>query len=131
MSIFNLLTWGYWFSQPYIAHGFIKWFWVFFFLCFILLGILSKIWEVMKADRPLKKVWRSFSTTFLGIGILGLLWMFFRQEHVPFLAWRFWLLIIFLSFAWRQYYNLRYLFKRYPQIKAEQEARKEKEKYLP
>ena len=131
MNILNLFTFSYWFSQPYIAHGTTKWFWVIAFLFCVLLGILSKLWELMRVEKNLKRVYRSFSISFWCIGVFGLLWMFFRQEHVPFLAWRFWLLIILFFVAWRQFVNIKFLICRYPQIKKENEARELKEKYLP
>ncbi len=131
MSILNLFTVSYWFTQPYIAHGNTKWVWVILFLLFVLFGIIAKFWEVMRAEKNLKRVFRSFSISFLCIGIFGLIWFFFRQQHVPFLAWRFWLIIIFGFAAWRQFVNIRFLVKRYPQIKIENEARELKEKYLP
>lgn len=131
MNIFNLFTWEYWFSQPYIAYGHTKWIWLIIFLAFILFGLVSKIWEVARVDGVLKRVWHSLANSFFCTGLLGLLWMFFRQQHVPFLAWRFWLLIIFIGVVWRQYYNFKFVFKRYPKIKMEQAERAVKEKYLP
>lgn len=131
MNVLNLLKLDYWFSQPYIAYGTVKWFWIVLFLFFVLLGIVAKFWEVLRAEKNLKRVFKSFAATFWSIGVFGLLWMFFRQEHVPFLAWRFWLLLIFVFVVWRQFVNIKFLVKRYPQIKKENEARELKEKYLP
>jgi len=65
------------------------------------------------------------------MGLLGLLWMFFRQESVAFLAWRFWLLLWVLMAVWWLARILEYIVKRIPQIKKEKEARHKMQKYLP
>jgi lipoprotein signal peptidase len=131
MNIVNILNTYYWFSQPYIAHGLTEWLWLGIFLFAILLGILIRFIIVKRLESILKKTYRSFSNSFFLSGLFGLLWMFFRQQHVPFLAWRFWLLLIVICFVWRNYYNIKFLIKRYPKIKIEQAEKAIKDKYLP
>ena len=54
------------------------------------------------------------------MGFLGLLWMFFRQERIAFLAWRFWLLLWLAAVVFWAYRLARYALKRIPEIKAEE-----------
>ena len=65
------------------------------------------------------------------MGFLGLIWMFFRQESVAFLAWRFWLLLWSAAALIWAYRLARYALKRIPEIQAEEARRVNVEKYLP
>lgn len=131
MSLSNLFYWSYWFSQPRIARGEVLWFWVLFFLVLVLAGLILKIVRVYQEDTIIKNVLRKFGNIGLTMGLLGLLWLFFRQERIPFFAWRFWLLFwIFVLALWLPQ-TIRYAFKRLPEIKKEKWEREMREKYLP
>ncbi len=131
ISIMNLFDWYYWFHQPYIARGMTMWIWVIFFLFFVFSGLVLKFISQRIETNYLKKTINSFSNIGLSVGLLGLLWMFFRQERVPFLAWRFWLIIIFGIAIWRKIVNIIFLVRRAPIIKKEQAEKIAKAKYLP
>jgi len=62
---------------------------------------------------------------------LGLVWMFFRQERVMFLSLRFWLLLWVGVFVWWVLSIVKYVTKRVPEIKTEEERLARIEKYLP
>ncbi|MFA7653678.1 MAG: hypothetical protein WCX97_01380 [Candidatus Magasanikbacteria bacterium] len=131
MSIFNLLKLDYWFSQPYIAYGTTKWLWVIIFLVLILTGLIFRILQNIGKDNAYKEIFRRGSNLGLTIGLLGIVWLFFRQERVPFLAWRFWLLFLIIGGIFWKVKLLFYYFKRLPAIRAEKQQRELKNKYLP
>ncbi len=131
MSVFNLLKLDYWFSQPYVAYGNVKWFWVILFLALVLAGLIGKMIQNYQNEQARQALWQRFSNLGLTVGLLGIIWLFFRQERVPFLAWRFWLLILMVAAAVWLTKLIIYAFKRLPEIKAEKQERELKNKYLP
>ncbi len=131
MNFVNLLSMSYWFSQPFAAYGWVKWFWVLIFLALVLAGLIFKIICHNNVDKLKKEVWRRGGNLSLTIGILGLIWLFFRQEHIPFLSWRFWLLILLVIFVWWLCNIIIYVVKRLPEINDEKRRREELNKYLP
>lgn len=131
MNIMNLFDWYYWFHQPYIARGQTMWIWVVIFLISVFAGLVLKFAGQKIRTNYLKKIINSFSNIGLAVGLVGLLWMFFRQERVPFLAWRFWLIFIFGIALWRIIANVVFLTRRAPKIKKEQAEKAIQEKYLP
>jgi hypothetical protein len=84
-----------------------------------------------KKDELLKQVLQRFSNVAFFAGFLSLLWIFFRQERVPYFAFRFWLLIIAGIVLWWLYRIIIFMRKRVPQIRQEKSLREIKEKYLP
>src|SRR3989339_1375001 len=96
----NLLHMDYWFKQPDAASGFTMWFLVLSFLALTLAGLVLRTWRYYHQEKFTREIMRRLSNLGFTIGLLGLLWMFFRQESVLFLAWRFWLLFLALIFVW-------------------------------
>ncbi|MFA5128073.1 MAG: hypothetical protein WC457_03680 [Patescibacteria group bacterium] len=131
MSITNFLDLSYWFHQPFIARGTSMWIWVGIFLGSVLVGLILKIVQQRLEEKYLKKIINSFGTIGLSVGLTGLLWLFFRQERVPFLAWRFWLVLIFGCALWRIVVHVIFLARRVPRIRAEHADKQIREKYLP
>ena len=131
MSVANLFFLSYWFNQPYIARGWVMWVWVGGFLGLVLAGIILRMLSQINRDHLMREVFRRFSNLGVVTGMLGLVWLFLRQQRVPFLAWRFWLLFWAVIFIWWLVKVLKYSIKRIPEIKKEQAERTEKEKYLP
>jgi len=131
MNIFNIFEWSYWFYQPFIARGNTVWIWVFIFLFGVLTGLVLKFISQKTMVKYKKRITNSFANVGLASGLLGLLWLFFRQERVPFLAWRFWLLIIFIGALFVVIKNLKFIIKRLPEIRAEHAEKAIKDKYLP
>lgn len=131
MSVFNLFYFSYWFSQPAILYGAARWAWVMILLTLTLGGLILKIAQKTRPESAAREARRRFGNLFLGLGIWGLIWFFFRQEGVVFLAWRFWLIPLVVILAWGLFKNIKYAVVRLPKIKAEQQARELKSKYLP
>lgn len=131
MSIKNLFAIDYWFSQPFTARGLTLWLLVGGFLLFIAVGLVSKILSQYRNEKPKKLVLKKIGDMGIAMGFLGLVWMFFRQERIAFLAWRFWLLLWLAAAAFWIYSLAHYAIKRIPEIKAEEEKRASVEKYLP
>jgi len=131
MNLINLFSLSYWFSQPEPALGLVKWLLVLSFLSLVLVGLILRILLINKKDKIIKEIYRRLSNVGFTVGIFGLLWMFFRQENVLFLAWRFWIIVIGLIFILSLIKVCNYIFKRVPEIKAENIKRLEKQKYLP
>ncbi len=131
MSVLNLFHLDYWFSEPFTARGLALWLLVGGFLLFIVMGLVSKILSQYQQDKLKRLVLKRFGSLGITMGFLGLIWMFFRQERIAFLAWRFWLLLWLAVTAIWAYRLARYAIKRIPEIKAEEARRANVEKYLP
>lgn len=133
MQIQNVLKGSYWFYQPFIAVGVVKWIWIIGFLAMILVGLIAKIIRVTntKISGGTKEVFRRAGNLLITMGCLGWLWMFFRQQQVAFFAWRFWLLLWVVLFVWWVYKVVFYATKRLPSISEEQAKRDLQAKYLP
>jgi len=131
MNIKNLFDYYYWFRQPYIAYGKTLWLIVGFFLFFIIAGLVCRIMKQYAQNTAYKTLLHRLGTLGLTMGFLGLLWMFLRQERVPFLAWRFWLLILLAVFIWWAIKILLFVLRRAPKLKEENDRKKQMEKYLP
>ncbi len=131
MSIFNLLELSYWFQQPFVARAWSLRGWVIVLLFLVLAGIVGKIIQLKQSEKVIRQILNRLSNISLTVGLLGLLWLFFRQQQVPFLAWRFWLALMFGGLLWSVIRTIIFLVKRYPEIKAEKAEREMKAKYLP
>lgn len=133
MQIQNILKTSYWFYQPYIAVGGVKWFWIVGFLALVLAGLVGKIVRIYykKIDQGTQEVLRRAGNLLITTGLLGLLWMFFRQQQVAFLAWRFWLVLWVGLFVWWGYKVAFYAIKRLPMISSEQAKKNLMDKYMP
>lgn len=131
MNIQNLFHLDYWFSQPFTARGSTLWLLVGGFLLFIVAGLICKILSQYQESKFKRLFLKRSGSLGITMGFLGLMWMFFRQERVAFLAWRFWLLLWVVITAIWAYCLARYSLKRIPEIKAEDERRANIEKYLP
>lgn len=131
MNLKNLLDWSYWFYQPFTAKGGAMWFFVVLFLALLLLGLTAKIVRLYSQDKWYKEIFRRGGNAGITMGLLGILWLFFRQERVAFLAWRFWLLFWFVGAIYWAVRLVMYSIKRVPVIRAEAEKRSVMKKYLP
>ncbi|MCX6779718.1 MAG: hypothetical protein NT034_00875 [Candidatus Magasanikbacteria bacterium] len=133
MQIQNILKGSYWFYQPFIAVGAVRWFWIVIFLVMILAGLIAKIVRVAnnKMSGGTQEVLRRAGNLLITMGCLGWLWMFFRQQQVSFLAWRFWLLLWVALLVWWTLKVVYYATKRLPLISTEQAKRDLQSKYLP
>jgi len=130
MNFTNLFRMDYWFSQPFSAHGVIFWIFTVFFLALILGGIISRIICQYKKDKTDKVILKRFSNFGMTLGLLGIVWLFFRQEKVTFLAWRFWLVLWLVVAVWWLAKILEYIVRRVPQIKEEKQEKQKRNKYL-
>lgn len=130
MSFFNLFYFSYWFSQPLTARGAVMWAWVGGFLAIVLFGLVMQILRLYQKQKWSKEISRRFGNWGVNMGLWGLLWMFFRQERIAFLAWRFWVIIWLVVTAIWLYRLLYYVIKRVPKIKEEEAVKELKNKYL-
>ena len=131
MNILNLFKLDYWFSQPFTARGMSFWLFVGGFLFLILAGLICKILSQYQNYKPMQTVLKRLGSLGLIMGFLGLVWMFFRQEMVAFLAWRFWLLFGAAAAGFAFWKAVGRFLKRNPKLKAEEAKREQIEKYLP
>jgi amino acid transporter len=130
MSINHLFFVSYWFSQPDTAYGWVRLVWFGVFIGLIIFGLAALALRRVQKERYLKYILGRVAALGVTIGGLGLIWVLFRQYRVFFLAWRFWVLLLFLIFISWIYRISHYLIKRVPTIKAEHEHRAIQEKYL-
>ncbi len=131
MSIKNLISWSYWFSQPYIARGGLFYVLLGFFGIVALLGVAAFVLRAYEKDALKKEVYKRFGMIGVVMGLWGLTWFFFRQQRIPFFSWRFWLFPWLPLFAWWVHRVIRFMTKRVPVIRAQQQEKAVKEKYLP
>ena len=131
MSFANLLSWSYWFYQPFIARDSAFYLLVGLFLLMIFFGILFKILRSFNFDGLAKELLRRIGNWGVAMGLSGLLWLFFRQERTPFLAWRFWLLLWLATAVYWLVKLIIYGWRRLPAARAEKVKRELVEKYLP
>lgn len=97
----------------------------------LLLSAAARIVGHKKRLPPLKKFWLKLANWFLMVSLLGFLLVFFRQQHVAFLAMPIWLAGLGLcSLIWL-IFILRYVLVKVPRLKEEIETKKQLEKYLP
>lgn len=130
MSIKNILTWHYWFSQPYTAIGLVFKIWLGGFLAIVLVGLMALIIRRKKTMEAERKAWGRLGACLLTMGILGLIWLWLRQQSAFFLAWRFWLLLWLVLFLVWFIKILWYMAWRLPKVRAQNKERETKEKYL-
>ena len=131
MNLINLVKTEYWFSQPFSAHGSTFWIFVILFLALILTGIVMRLMVSSRQEKTTKIIFRRFSSFCMTMGLWGIAWLFFRQERVVFLAWRFWLMLWLIVTVWWLARILEYIVKRVPKIKEDQKMRRQKDKYMP
>ncbi len=131
MQFQNLLEVDYWFGQPFSAQGRSLWLLIGGFLLFVLAGLICKIAAQFQEEKYKTSVLKRFGTLGLTLGFFGLVWMFFRQEGVMLLSYRFWLLVWVIALGLWLYSIIKYLVTRVPEIKSEQDRRARIEKYLP
>lgn len=133
MNLKNIADLSYWFYQPFIAVGSAKWIFIIGFLTITFIGLVSYLVRAFnkQLDKGTMEVLRRSGNWLVVSGLLGLLWLFFRQQRVAFLAWRFWLILWLVMFVFWGYKVIFYALKRMPVINSEQAARELKKKYLP
>ena len=107
------------------------WFIVILILVLVLVGLVSKIVRLYQQDKWYKEILRRVGSAGTTMGFLGLIWLFFRQERVAFLAWRFWLLLWLVGAIYWGIKIIMYVIKRVPVIKQEESKKALLNKYLP
>lgn len=130
MSIKNLFYWSYWFQQPMVLKNAAMGMWLVFFLVLVAAGLVALFMRAGSNEQAFKNFLNRVAGLGLTMGIFGLVWLFFRQEHIPFLAWRVWLGIWVMVFVVWVIPLLKYFVKRLPAVRAENAARMEKERYM-
>ncbi len=131
MNIKNLFKLDYWFGQPFAAEGKALWILLGLFLLVVFIGLVFKVVAIYQEEKFKKIIFKRLANLDLTMGFIGLVWLFFRQENVSFLAWRFWLLLWLIGAGWWKWTIIRYMIRRVPDIKEEQERLARIEKYLP
>jgi len=132
-NIFNILKPSYWFNLapgqflPGVANVL-----YIFFAIMIVFSIASKIMQNKnKKDTLTQKMWSKFYYFFATLGIFGLILVFFRQQMVYFLSAPFWLILWFVGLLVWLFFIIRYIKITIPRVRADQDLKKEMEKYLP
>lgn len=131
MDIKNLFHLDYWFSQPFIAKGLSLQLLVGIFLFLIVAGLICKILSQYKDETYKKVIFKRFGNLGMGVGFVGMVWLFFRQEGIALLSYRFWLLLLDIWLIWGLFKIYKYITARVPEIKSEEDRRARIEKYLP
>jgi phosphotransferase system glucose/maltose/N-acetylglucosamine-specific IIC component len=131
MRLANLFYSTYWFKQPVVATKSAYFIWLIGLLAVFAVGLGALIASSAAKSNLNKTILRKFGDLFSNMGIAGLLLFFCRQQSIPLFGLRIWFLVWGIVFAIWLGFVLKYLFKRVPAIKLEQEEKARKEKYLP
>jgi hypothetical protein len=130
MSFLNFFHASYWFNQPLIARGWIFTVWLCAFLGIFLAGLVAFFLSQRQSFPAQSRWFARLAHCLLTMGFVALVWLGLRQERIPFLAWRFWILLwLILLIVWLVKLGL-YAVKRLPEIKREHAERAAREKYL-
>ena len=111
-----------------------KYFWVciVFFLALIVFGQYLRAYIKNSPHKKiLKRLYPGVAGKFLTLALFGYLFLFFRYENIPYLAMRFFLVLIIV---WALYYigMIVYKFvKNFPEKVAKKERTETHDKYLP
>ncbi len=131
MNIKHFFFWSYWFSQPFIARGALAvTFWV-VTVGVLVLGVVLFMLRHYQSDHLKQEVLGRFASLATTGGILSVIWFWFRQQRIPFLSWRFWMVMIVAGILVWLVKIIRYTRERLPAIKAEQAIRERRQRYLP
>lgn len=131
MKFTNLFYSSYWLNQPVIATKSVYFVWLIGLLVVFAGGLAALIAASFTKTNLNKTILKKFGDLFTNMGIAGLFFFFCRQQSVPLFGLRIWFLIWAVVFAVWLGFVLKYLLKRVPAIKTEQEEKAKKEKYLP
>ncbi|MBI2444330.1 MAG: hypothetical protein HYV42_03770 [Candidatus Magasanikbacteria bacterium] len=131
MNVANLLRSSYWFSQPAVAAGLVLWLPLIIAALLAVGGLVALVWSARQSAGAWRRLGARFGWGALWLGLAGLVWIYWRQQRVFFLAWRFWLWLIFiLGLIWVGRL-VWYISRRLPVARQEQAARLARDKYLP
>lgn len=133
MNVWNIFRWSYWFGQPQEIKGGLEIVWLVVVVILIIVGLLLRflVNYRYKKDLVSQRIGWRLSNSIFFFGITNLIWLVFRQQQIPYLAFRFWLLTIFLITGWWVYRIICYTLKRVPEIRREKFEQERKEKYFP
>jgi hypothetical protein len=131
MKFTNLFNSSYWLNQPVIATKSVYFIWLIGLLAVFAIGLGSLIFSSVAKSNLNKTILKKFGDLFSDMGIAGLFFFFCRQQSIPLFGLRIWFLIWLIVFVIWLGFVLKYLLKRVPAIKLEQEEKARKEKYLP
>ena len=131
MNFSNLFHASYWFKLPVIATKSVYWVWLVGLLVIAAAGLGLLIAGAISKTTINKNLFKKFGDLFSTMGIVGLIFFAFRQQSIPLFGLRIWfLMLLVVGVIWLAVV-MKYLLKRVPEIKAQQEAKARKEKYLP
>ncbi len=82
-------------------------------------------------DKYVRKALKKIRARLGVMGAVGFIYLFFAYEGAVFLAARFWLVVWGIATLLLLFFPVKYIFKEVPFIHAEENRRKNLEKYLP
>lgn len=97
----------------------------------IVASIIIKILSRRKENKPtLTKLLTKLFNLLIATAIAGVILLFFRYENMPFLAGRFWWLLLIIGDLVWLFFILKYRFKKMPGEQNDYQRRQEINKYL-
>lgn len=131
MSIFTLHFWfRHWLPEMNVVAAC-----VFALLALVLLVVglvlTKRAGKRRRTDRRRSQGLSRLSAWFISLSVLLFIWDFFAFEHINILGAPYWLLAMFIAYLIWLGFILWYFFKTIPKFRANEQARIEREKYLP
>ena len=129
----RLLQTSFWFDvQPLPFNNIAYWIIAGVFLAGIIFAIIGLGFKKKNKENKLAfKVWSKLTNFGFSFGIVGFILVFLKQQRVPYLGMRVWLILWFLICLVWLVFILKYIIIEVPRLRKEKEVHKEKEKYIP
>lgn len=130
-SIFNLLSYSYWFTNVPEMGAPALWGQAIFYALLVVGSFGIEYWILMKKpDRFFTRPLRKLKTLTLTMGIIGFVFLFFRYEYIPVFSRRFMHIVwILMTGAWAGFLVLE--FKKIPKRRQDAEEIDRIKRYLP
>ncbi len=131
MDFSQLTSWQYWFTMRVgvLSDETRLWLAIVFGGAAVL--AIASFFLFKKQPPPLNNFFRKTFIFFLVNASVGVIWGFFRQEAIPMLGARFWVLSLFIIDLIWLFYIIKYGVKQLPQERKAQAEKKQFAKYLP
>ncbi|MFH1226049.1 MAG: hypothetical protein V1684_02070 [bacterium] len=131
MDFSKLLSLQYWFTMRVGALSDEARMWLVIIFGASLVLAVASFFLFKKYSSPLNNLFRRIFIFFITNAAIGAIWGFFREEAIPMLGSRFWLLFLLIADLIWLFYLIKYAVKQLPQEKKNQVEKKQFAKYLP
>ena len=120
----------FWFNQPSSILANYDYYFLWFFIAVLGLGIIFKVVRLFISNIAVKKLFSKYANLGITIGLLGVAWFGLRYENTPIFANRYWAaIIVLILFIWKAFI-LKYLVLQFAKEKREYEKQQINSRYI-